>query len=175
MKIDFLRKRDRGERVVLPRTLEGTIFEVVCAVLLLALWVFILLAWSHLPEQIPTHFNAEGEANRYGERWEILLIGGVGTFAVILMLVSAYFPKMINTPIRPSSMAEYKEMARMVRIQAVLFIGLFFTIVANMASVYTHLSHRVFMFQLLFWVGLIFLSTIVGLIKIYALKRQGED
>src|SRR5271163_1971486 len=37
--------------------------------------VAILMAYPHLPNRVPTHWNMEGRANGYSARWTLLLFG----------------------------------------------------------------------------------------------------
>ena len=44
------------------RTLEGTIFEIIAAVLIVIMWVVTFILWSRSPETVPTHFGVTGTA-----------------------------------------------------------------------------------------------------------------
>lgn len=55
-------------------------------VLILALAVLAVLAWPHLPERMPVHWNGSFEVDRWGTRWEgVALLPGVA-LAVWLLL-----------------------------------------------------------------------------------------
>ena len=57
-----------------------------------ATWVFLILYWlmvlfyfQYLPEQIPTHFNAMGEADAQGSKSNIFLLPAIATIIVLGM------------------------------------------------------------------------------------------
>jgi uncharacterized membrane protein len=50
-----------------------------------ALTAAILIAYPHLPNQVPTHWNMEGQANDYSAKWTLFLIGP-GVMAGLMLL-----------------------------------------------------------------------------------------
>ncbi len=54
-------------------------------VLTAAVFVAILIAYPQLPNQVPTHWNMQGQANDYSAKWTLFLIGP-GLMAGILLL-----------------------------------------------------------------------------------------
>lgn len=50
--------------------------------LFLGLFLYPVLIWSKIPEEIPTHYNFAGEADAFGSKTSVLipsLIGGLST------------------------------------------------------------------------------------------------
>lgn len=37
-------------------------------------FIYLAYKWPRLPEQVPVHWNIEGEIDRYGSKWELLII-----------------------------------------------------------------------------------------------------
>jgi len=56
-------------------------------VVLAAMWIAAAVAWSSAPERIPVHWNIEGQVDRYGGRFEGLLLVPVMALAVYLLLM----------------------------------------------------------------------------------------
>ena len=54
-------------------------------VFLFLYWILILYYFQYLPEQIPTHFNAMGEADAQGSKANIFLLPAIGTMIVLGM------------------------------------------------------------------------------------------
>lgn len=54
-------------------------------VLVALAFVFALAAIAFLPDKVPMHFNAVGEADRYGSRFEVLLLAGFVLLARLMM------------------------------------------------------------------------------------------
>ena len=50
-----------------------------------AVIVAILIAYPHLPNQVPTHWNMEGQVNDYSAKWTLFLIGP-GVMAGLVLL-----------------------------------------------------------------------------------------
>ena len=50
----------KPDKIKVNRTLEGTIFEFVFLVVLIAVWVFIIIALQKAPDVVPTHFDGAG-------------------------------------------------------------------------------------------------------------------
>jgi uncharacterized membrane protein len=53
--------------------------------LLILYWILILYYFQYLPEQIPTHFNALGEADDHGSKLNIFLLPAIATMIVFGM------------------------------------------------------------------------------------------
>ena len=62
----------------------GIIAIVVCAVVPIAA---ALVALAPMPDTVPLQFDLQGNVNRWGSKWELLLIGGVIALVEALMLV----------------------------------------------------------------------------------------
>ena len=50
------------------------IIEGLCAAFLVGMILGLVLFWGRLPEQIPGHYNGAGEIDRWGSKWELLLL-----------------------------------------------------------------------------------------------------
>lgn len=67
---------------------------------LAAMVTMIVLQWNSLPETIPAHFGANGEVDRWGTKWELLLLPVI---AIVLFLFMHYIearPHTHNYPAR---------------------------------------------------------------------------
>lgn len=121
---------DDVRHVRMPRTTEGTVFEVVGLFLLIALWVVAVWMYRHAPETIPTHFDATGTPNNYGSRLMLIWVAVGGTLAMLLMFVCAYFPSAtVNLPVKLNTWPRRMMASRLVRILALLMGMLAITII----------------------------------------------
>lgn len=68
-------------------TLPQKILEGVCLAVLAGLILGPILFWGRLPDQIPGHYNGAGEIDRWGDKWELLLLPVFG----VLMYLSLSF------------------------------------------------------------------------------------
>ena len=95
-------KKDNRPAVKVNRTLEGTIFEIVVAAILIVSWVIIIINRNNLPASFP-------------------FAQCIVTSLVSLgMLVAAYFPNSINMPVQINTPRQYALAIRMVRIIGVI-------------------------------------------------------
>ena len=97
--------------------------------MLLAATAFVLLRWQSLPEQIPTHFDAAGQADAYGSKGSLimLLLTAWGLYALIT--VTSFFPSTWNVPgkNRPAGLRAAADTLAVMRVQfAFMFAWLLF-------------------------------------------------
>ncbi|WP_242774513.1 DUF1648 domain-containing protein [Brevibacillus parabrevis] len=62
--------------------------------------VFLLFVWGELPDKVPAHFDAVGEVDRWGSKWELLILPGIGAFIFGLMQLLEKHPEVYNYPKR---------------------------------------------------------------------------
>lgn len=55
---------------------------------------------AHLPQRIPTHFDAAGNPNGWGTSTMLLLLPGTAVFIYLLFTVVTRFPSAFNYPVR---------------------------------------------------------------------------
>jgi uncharacterized membrane protein len=72
--------------------------EIITAVLLIAMFVFIFSIWNHLPQLIPMHYNIAGVADRWGDRTGVLALPVIGTLLYCLFTGITVFPQIWNLP-----------------------------------------------------------------------------
>src|SRR5699024_11287656 len=64
--------------------------------------VLTVFTWDSLPERVPVHFNASGDADRYGTAFELLMLPLIGIVVGITMEALERHPEIHNYPIRLS-------------------------------------------------------------------------
>ena len=53
--------------------------------------------WRWMPEQVPTHFGLDGQADGYGSRWTLWMLAGLGAlFAVLFQIIPRLDPRRRN-------------------------------------------------------------------------------
>ncbi|AXI10179.1 hypothetical protein CUC15_15105 [Oceanobacillus zhaokaii] len=58
--------------------------------------ILLIVVWNSLPDQIPAHYNALGEVDRWGVKWELLILPVIGVFIILLMQVFERYPETHN-------------------------------------------------------------------------------
>ncbi|CAG9610509.1 hypothetical protein NEOCIP111885_04284 [Pseudoneobacillus rhizosphaerae] len=62
--------------------------------------IFLITIWNRLPKDVPAHYNALGEVDRWGSKWELLILPFVGAFIIVLMEALEKYPAVHNYPQR---------------------------------------------------------------------------
>lgn len=76
------------------------IMNIIGFLALLGSTVFILVSWSHIPDQIPTHYNFAGEADGYGGKGSLIFMMVLAWFMFVLITVLMRFPNTWNMPVK---------------------------------------------------------------------------
>ena len=153
------------KKVRVHRTLEGTVFEAVFAIVAIIVWGLIIWLIHQAPDIVPTHFDASGNANAYGSPDSVVIPCIILTIAAIVMMVLAYFPRHINMPFKITNIQQVKLTIRQLRIAGITFLFLPLTVAYMMLGMKTPSAT-----PLLVVVGLILLEFIVTSILIYRAK-----
>lgn len=128
---DKIEKENKG-----TVTLTDRIWEMAALVLAIFLIALSFVLYTYLPEQVPIHFNGLGEADGWGNKKMIFILPVIGIAAMAICSAAAYYPKMINLPVRlnPECLPQQLTlMGRMTRILSVL-CGLLFTVLLLMTA-----------------------------------------
>lgn len=147
------------------RTLEGTVLEIVFAIVAIVVWGIIIWLVHRAPDIVPTHFDASGNPNAYGSPIGATIPCVILTIAAIVMMVLAYFPRHINMPFEITNIQQVKLTIRQLRIAGITFLFLPLALAYMMLGMKTPTAT-----PLLLLVGLIFLEFIVTSILIYRAK-----
>jgi uncharacterized membrane protein len=76
---------------------SGTIFVNGIGIALLAVqWIYFIYLYSLLPDRIPTHFNASGQADVFGSRETAWALPAISTFLFLALGYLARFPNLLR-------------------------------------------------------------------------------
>lgn len=70
--------------------------------------LFLIVIWHRLPDKIPTHFNALGEADGYGRPSSLLFIFIMMLFLCLMLFVITIFPSLWGMPWKITENNAYK-------------------------------------------------------------------
>ncbi|MBI1306320.1 MAG: DUF1648 domain-containing protein [Bacteroidetes bacterium] len=151
-------------KIKIEKTLSDRVLELISLVGLIVMIVIPIVRYNKLPDHIPIHFGADGNANRIAAKISIWILPAIGLFMYILLTALTRSPEMYNYPVeitRTNAHRQYRLSQRMLRIIAVivvLFLAvLTFQITQISMSGVTHLSAG----YALFLVGSIVLTVVV--------------
>lgn len=106
--------------------------EAGCWILLLIIWAYTLYYFDALPDTIPIHYNAAGEVDGTGNKWNILALPIVGSVLTFGIFVMGKYPHYFNYPIEineENAAFQYLLSTRLLRWIRIIILILFGSIV----------------------------------------------
>ena len=92
-----------------PRKFPDRVLEVIAMIAIIVGIVLVVQAWGTLPQTIPTHFDAAGNADDWGPKGMIWLLPAISVVMIPFMLIFRRFPWLSNTPVKiTEENAEYQ-------------------------------------------------------------------
>ncbi|MFF2448832.1 DUF1648 domain-containing protein [Neobacillus sp. NPDC058068] len=87
-------------KLKIPKTKSEWIWNVIGYLFFFGSIIVLLYVWRTLPGEVPAHYDAAGEVDRWGSKWELLILPFVGIFIALLMGILEKFPEIHNYPQR---------------------------------------------------------------------------
>jgi uncharacterized membrane protein len=109
------------------------VIEWISLSLLVLLWMWVFYHYKSLPDSIPVHFNAAGQADDYGHKNIIFLIPGIATILFAAMIIANKYPHHFNYPRKiteENALQQYSLATRFMRYLKLMVVLTFFTITA---------------------------------------------
>ena len=88
---------ERPKITLIPTTADKLV-DLLGWLILIALWGWTFTHYSTLPDTIPTHFNASGEADGFGSKASIIGLPVIATLLFIGVTVLNRYPHIFNYP-----------------------------------------------------------------------------
>lgn len=109
-------------------TTADMIFEFVGWILIVLVWGLTIKNYSYLPDTIPTHYNAVGQADGFGGKVNIFLVPLVATVLFIGLTIINKFPHVFNYPTsitKDNALKQYTSATRLVRYLKCILVFIF--------------------------------------------------
>lgn len=84
----------------LPKTKLEKVADIIGISVFVASILYAIYNWVNIPEQVPGHFNGIGEVDRWGSKYELIILPCIGLFLFVLMSLLEKAPHMHNYPNR---------------------------------------------------------------------------
>lgn len=90
-----------NKRPHIPIELSGfdRIMEAIGVSFLVVIWVWVIYFYPELPDKIPTHFNASGEADDFGTKINLFILPVLATVLYFVLLLISRKPRLYNYPV----------------------------------------------------------------------------
>ena len=76
------------------------VLETIGLLLIVGMIVFVYTQWNQIPQQVPMHYNAIGEIDSWGSKYEILFLPAFGLLLYAFITAVSFFPQIWNVPVR---------------------------------------------------------------------------
>jgi len=123
---------EKRPRIKIERTSLDKVVDLAGWLVLAGLWLMILLNYADLPDTIPTHFNAAGKADDYGNKSTIFMLPVIATILYAGMTRLNLFPHIFNFPTKitaENALGQYTNSTQMMRYVKLVIVFLFTIIV----------------------------------------------
>lgn len=84
-------------KVKILKKMTDTIKNLLSFLSVTGLFLTIFLNWNTFPDKIPGHYNAAGEIDRWGNKWELLILPICLLFIYALISMLSRYPQIWNT------------------------------------------------------------------------------
>ncbi len=93
-------EKDYRPKLDIPKTASEKFWDIIGYTAFLGSLVFLGLIFGDLPDEVPAHYNASGEVDRWGSKFELFILPGIGLFILLLMQIFERHPETHNHPQR---------------------------------------------------------------------------
>jgi uncharacterized membrane protein len=165
-------------KILIEFSVADKILEVLCYVVLSAIWILVIMNYSSLPDTIPTHYNGMGKADDFGSKISILILPIVATVLFSAMTILNKFPHVFNytTNIEDgNARTHYTNATRIIRQLKLAVVIIFALIVFKTIQTATEKSDVLDVLFLPLTLALIFIPLSFYVIKYCTAKKQMTD
>lgn len=92
----------------IPKSKLEKIMDIIGVGVFLLSILFLIVNWVNIPDEVPSHFNAAGEVDRWGSKVEVIILPIIGTFLFMMMSAFEKAPHMHNYPKRINETNAYQ-------------------------------------------------------------------
>jgi uncharacterized membrane protein len=125
-------KMSNRPKIKLNLTTTDKLIELAGWLGLIAIWILTVSNYEALPETIPIHYNAAGEADAFGDKWTILTLPVIALILFVGMTILNRYPHIFNYPItitQENALKNYTLATRLIRFLKLVIVIVFGLIV----------------------------------------------
>lgn len=140
------------------------IFEAIVSLsCLVGVTVYLILAWKTIPDQIPAHYNAAGEVNRWGSKSELIVLPIISWMLFGMITLIERIPQVWNTGVRitdENRTVVYRLLKNLIAWVKMITLSIFgsLTVISSLSL------------NLPIWFLLVFLVLLFGIIAYYIVR-----
>jgi len=118
-------------QIKIKLNLFDKIIEALGYITLIVFWLMTIVSFCSLPESIPLHYNAIGEADSYSQKTSIFLLPIIGTLLFTILTIINKSPENFNYNIKiteENALKQYIIATKMIRLLKVIVVAVFLMI-----------------------------------------------
>jgi len=160
-------------KIKLELTTADKTFEIIGWLLVISVWGLTITNYANLPETIPTHYNAAGQADRFGGKATILTLPLIATVLFVgLTILLNKFPHIFNYPTNITQDNALRQYAtRMIRYLKLIIVVIFGLIEFKTIQIANGQADGLGIWFLPMTLGLIFIPLIYFVVKLFKAKK----
>lgn len=116
--------------IYIPHTKYCKILSSLSLLLLIGTFIYLLIVWGHLPDELPAHYNGAGEIDRWGSKYELLICPIIALLMQIGISALERRPEIWNTGVEITKRNE----ARIYSVLKNMIVTMKFTIIFTFTS-----------------------------------------
>ena len=116
------------EPIKIERNALDILETIVSLLSLVGVVVYLILAWKTIPDQIPGHYNAAGEIDRWGSKSELIVLPIISWLMFGLITLIECFPQAWNTGVRITAVnrsAVYRLLKNLIAVVKMFMLAMF--------------------------------------------------
>lgn len=98
--------------------------DLLSLIILIALFIYTAFYFEGLPDKIPTHFNALGEVDGYGNKWMIWLLPVIALILHFMMQGISKHPHQFNYPVKITDKNRASQYSKAVHLTSYMNLGI---------------------------------------------------
>ena len=84
----------------IPKTMTERVANIIGYSIFIGTLIYVIITFPSLPAEVPAHFGADGEVNRYGSKYEMIVLVVIPLFLIPGLEALERFPEMHSYPRR---------------------------------------------------------------------------
>ncbi len=127
-------------KIKLSLSIGDLLIELIAWMVLIGIWVLTLKNYPSLPETIPIHYNRIGEVDKFGNKWNILMLPIISTILFLGLSILNTIPHTFNYPTKitkENAVQQYTLAVRLIRFLKLIIVLIFGSIVLQTINITT--------------------------------------
>lgn len=87
---------NKRPKLNIPKTRFEKLFDGFTAIVFLAWIGYLLIVWGQLPDEVPAHYDSAGVVDRWGSKWELLLLPIIACLLTVFLAFLEKHPEWHN-------------------------------------------------------------------------------